>query len=78
MCCVRVTSTTNKAYSPSRRDALANISELDAIMGKFSFNADSDGVYELNVLIVRNGRLQLFDEYFTFDKRRDTVENKGV
>ena len=45
----------------SIRDALANISELDTILGKFSFNADGDGVYELNVLIVRNGRLQLFD-----------------
>ena len=45
----------------SIRDALANISELDTIMGKFSFNADGDGVYKLNVLIVKNGTLRLFD-----------------
>ena len=45
----------------SIRDALANIGELDTILGKFSFNADGDGVYEPNVLIVRNGTLQFFD-----------------
>ncbi len=43
------------------RDALANISELDTILGKFSFNADGDAVYEPNVLIVRNGILRAFD-----------------
>ena len=43
------------------RDALANISELDTILGTFSFNADGDGVYEPNILIVRNGTLQFFD-----------------
>ena len=43
------------------RDALANISELDTILGSFSFNADGDGVYEPNILIVRNGTLQFFD-----------------
>ena len=43
------------------RDALANISELDTILGKFSFNADGDGVYEPNILIVRNGTLRTFD-----------------
>ena len=45
----------------SIRDALANISELDTILGKFSFNADGDAVYEPNILIVRNGTLQAFD-----------------
>ena len=45
----------------SVRDALANISELDTILGKFSFNADGDGVYIPNILIVRNGTLQFFD-----------------
>ncbi len=45
----------------SIRDALANISELDTILGKFSFNADGDAVYEPNILIVRDGTLRLFD-----------------
>ncbi len=45
----------------SIRNALANITELDTILGKFSFNADGDGVYEPNILIVKNGTLQLFD-----------------
>ena len=45
----------------SIRDALANIGELDTILGKFSFNADGDGVYIPNILIVKNGTLQFFD-----------------
>ena len=45
----------------SIRDALANIGELDTILGKFSFNADGDGVYIPNILIVEDGRLQFFD-----------------
>ena len=45
----------------SIRDALSEISELDTILGKFSFNADGDAVYEPNVLIVRNGMLRAFD-----------------
>ncbi len=45
----------------SVRDALANISELDTILGKFSFNADGDAVYEPNILIVRDGTFRLFD-----------------
>ena len=45
----------------SIRNALANLTELDTILGKFSFNADGDGVYEPNILIVRNGVLRFFD-----------------
>lgn len=45
----------------SIRDALANITELDTILGKFSFNADGDAVYIPNILIVKDGTLQLFD-----------------
>jgi len=45
----------------SIRDALARIQDLDTILGKFTFNEDGDGVYEPNILIVRNGVLQFFD-----------------
>ena len=45
----------------SIRDALARIQDLDTILGKFSFNEDGDGVYEPNILIVRNGALHFFD-----------------
>ncbi len=45
----------------SIRDALARIQDLDTILGKFTFNEDGDGVYEPNILIVRNGILQFFD-----------------
>lgn len=44
----------------SIRDALAKISELDTILGKFSFDTNGDAVYEPTVLIVRNGTLQFF------------------
>ena len=44
----------------SIRDALARIQNLDTILGKFSFNVDGDGVYEPNILIVRDGVLQSY------------------
>ena len=45
----------------SIRDALANISNLDTVLGKFSFNADGDAIYEQKALIVKDGMLQLFE-----------------
>ncbi len=49
------------ADSTAIRDALANITGLDTIVGKFSFNADGDAVYEPKILIVENGELQIFE-----------------
>lgn len=43
------------------RDVLANIRDLDTILGQFSFNADGDAVYEPTVLIVENGELMVFE-----------------
>ena len=43
------------------RDALANITDLDTILGKFSFNAVGDAVYDPIVLIVENGEFQVFE-----------------
>ena len=43
------------------RDALANITDFDTILGKFSFNAIGDAVYDPVVLIVKNGELQVFE-----------------
>ena len=37
------------------RDMMANIMDLDTILGQFSFNADGDAVYDPNILIVENG-----------------------
>ena len=42
------------------RDALAKTRDLDTILGKFSFDANGDGVYNPVVLIVRNGKLEVF------------------
>ena len=44
----------------SIRDALANIKDLDTILGQFSFNADGDAVYAAKVLIVKDGELVRF------------------
>ena len=43
------------------RDALANITDLDTVLGKFSFDAVGDAVYDPVVLIVQNGELQTFE-----------------
>lgn len=45
----------------SIRDALANISDLDTVLGKFSFNADGDAVYDQKTLIVKDSTLQPFE-----------------
>ena len=47
--------------STAIRDALANIKDFDTVLGKFSFNADGDAVYEPKVLIVKDGTLQPFE-----------------
>lgn len=43
------------------RDALAKTRDLDTILGKFSFDANGDGIYNPVVLIVRNGKLEVFN-----------------
>ena len=43
------------------RDALANITDLDTVFGKFSFNEVGDAVYDPKILIVMNGQLEIFE-----------------
>ena len=43
------------------RDAMANITDLDTVLGNFSFDAVGDAIYSPIVLIVRNGQLQVFE-----------------
>ena len=42
----------------SIRDALVNLKDFETILGSFAFNADGDAVYDPNVMVVRDGRLQ--------------------
>lgn len=42
------------------RDALANITNLDTVLGKFSFDNVGDTIYDPVVLIVENGEFQIF------------------
>ncbi|NJD62523.1 MAG: branched-chain amino acid ABC transporter substrate-binding protein [Deltaproteobacteria bacterium] len=42
------------------RDALAGIRNFDGVLGRFSFDAERDVVMEPVVLIIKNGRFQVF------------------
>ena len=43
------------------RNALAEIQAFDTILGKFSFDANGDPIYDPVVLIVRDGNLEVFN-----------------
>ena len=43
------------------RNALAQIENLDTILGSFSFDANGDAVYDPAVLIVKDGKFEVFD-----------------
>jgi branched-chain amino acid transport system substrate-binding protein len=43
------------------RDALAEIKGLEGILGEFSFDADGDVVMEPTVLIIKDGKFQVFE-----------------
>ena len=58
---VEAIATAGSTEAVAVRDALANIMDLDTILGQFSFNADGDAVYDPTVLIVENGELTIFD-----------------
>ena len=47
--------------SVSIREALTDISDLDTVLGPFSFDANGDAMYEPKVLIVNEGKLQAFE-----------------
>ena len=47
--------------SKAIRDAMAKIMDLDTVLGKFSFDAVGDAVYDPIVLIVKNSQLQIFE-----------------
>jgi branched-chain amino acid transport system substrate-binding protein len=43
------------------RDALAEIKDLDGVLGKFSFDKDGDVVMDPTVLVIKEGKFQLFE-----------------
>ena len=47
--------------STAIRDAMANIRDFDTVLGKFSFDADGDAVYDPIILIVENGQFEVFE-----------------
>jgi branched-chain amino acid transport system substrate-binding protein len=49
-----------KADRAALRDALAGIRNFDGVLGRFSFDAERDVVMEPVVLIIKNGRFQVF------------------
>ena len=47
--------------STAIRDALAQTKDLDTVLGKFSFDAVGDAVYDPTILIVKNGQFEVFE-----------------
>ena len=47
--------------STAIRDAMANLSDFDTVLGKFSFNAVGDTVYDPFMLIVKDGEFHTFE-----------------
>lgn len=43
------------------RDAMAGITNLDTILGQFSFDRNGDAVYDPVVLVVRNGTFEVYE-----------------
>lgn len=43
------------------RDAMAGMSNLDTVLGRFSFDRNGDAVYDPVVLIVRNGMFEVYE-----------------
>ncbi|WP_019414092.1 ABC transporter substrate-binding protein [Paenisporosarcina sp. TG20] len=43
------------------RDALAEIKDLDGVLGKFSFDEEGDVVMDPTVLVIKDGKFQLFE-----------------
>ena len=54
-------SDARSSNSAAIRDALANITDFDTIFGKFSFNAVGDAVYDPKILVVVDGKLEIFE-----------------
>ncbi len=54
-------SEVQSANSTAIRGALANITNLDTILGKFSFDTVGDAVYDPVALIVNNRKLEIFE-----------------
>lgn len=49
------------ADSTAIRDKMANIREFDTVLGKFSFDASGDAIYDPIILIVKNGQFEVFE-----------------
>ena len=47
--------------STAIRDAMANITDFDTVLGKFSFNVHGDAIYNPQILIVKNGEFEIFE-----------------
>ena len=42
------------------RDALESINNFETVLGKFSFDENGDAIYDPKILIVKNGKIELF------------------
>ena len=58
---VQAIADASSADSQAIRDAMANIKNLDTVLGRFSFNADGDAVRDAIVLTVEDGEFKIFE-----------------
>ena len=54
-------TTAGSTESDAIRDALANTTDFDTVLGSFSFDAVGDAVYDPIMLIVQDGKLKVFE-----------------
>ena len=54
-------ATTQSTDSAAIRDALANTTNMDTILGQFSFDEVGDAVYDPQILIVKDGEFAVFE-----------------
>lgn len=52
--------TAGSSSSTAIRDAMANIKDLDTVLGKFSFDAQRNPVHSPVVQVIKNGKFELF------------------
>ena len=60
------------------RDALADIRDFDTVLGKFSFDDVGDAVYDPIVLIVKDGKFEVFGDVDTVDSTANIVDDLPI
>ena len=60
------------------RDALAGISDFDTVLGKFAFDEVGDGDYAPIVLVVKDGKFEIFGDDDTVDSTTHIIDDLPI